>query len=56
MSIFSLSLDISSAIRSVANVSTMALKLIPKLFSVPGDETDHESLSPADDQDEGIEG
>lgn len=35
-------------------MSTMALKLIPKLFSVPEDETDHES--PADDEDEGIEG
>lgn len=33
----------------------MALKLIPKLFSVPGDETD-QTESPADDEDEGIEG
>lgn len=51
--VFSLSIDISSALRSVALTSTLKLK---DLFSVSTHEEDSPDLTPSDDQDENTEG
>lgn len=55
-SLCSLPFDISSALSSVASMSSMAFKMIPRLFSGPERETDDGSLSPAGGRGEDTEG